>query len=290
MRHVLSGEPETGKSWLALHYCLTETRQGHHVLYLDHEMGPSMTAERLLALGANDNDLNHFTYIAPTEPITYAHELNDLLTTLTPTLIVIDSMTSNLATHGLDPNVAKDIEAWDQTVQRTLRRAGAAILTLDHVTKNAETRGKFAIGSERKIGICEVHLSLTTLQAFGRSRDGKARITVQKDRAGHLPRPTLGTFHLASTGLTTSASITPWEASTLPFRPTALMERVSRYLETNGPTSSTQLEKNVPGKAEGIRAAIRCLTDEGLIGSVPGDTSKWPPNTSLKPFRDTPED
>jgi len=51
------------------------------------------------------------------------------------------------------------------------------------------------------------------------------------------------------------------------FRPTALMERVSRFLEGHPgePLASNEIDDRVPGKREYVLAAVDCLTAEGFV-------------------------
>lgn len=289
-RHVLSGEPESGKSWLALGWCHEILQAGGCVVYIDHEMGASMTLERLRVLGANDDQITRFRYVDPTEPANFApSQIIELVTDAA--LVVIDSTIGSLALHGLDPNSGADIERWYQRVIDQLRAQGAAIVVLDHVTKNADTRGMFAIGSERKTGVPDVHLSVEKIIPFGRDRAGKSKVIVKKDRPGHLARPTLGTFTL-DPGRTAAFS---WEAYSGAqvavdgrFRPTVLMERVSEYVERFGPVTKNQIESNVTGKADYLRKAIEALHREAYIAiqDVIGEGGKRAEISSVKPFRE----
>lgn len=294
-RHVLSGEPESGKSWLALAWCVEELKAGRYVAYIDHEMGAGMTKERLHALGATNADVDRFLYLDPTEQIEQGLDaIQRALDQYKPRLVIIDSTIGNLTLHGYDPNVGKDIELWYHRVVNRFTRAGAAVVVLDHVTKNQDTRGKFAIGSERKTGIADVHLSARIIQTFGRDREGRAEIRVQKDRPGHLTRPILGTFTVDSS--LPGVSAYTWHphdpASTHTesgaFRPTGLMEKVSRELEAHGPLSLTQIRSkdHVGGKAEYVTAAIHALTEEGHIEKRPKGGTTGHEIVSIKPFRD----
>lgn len=268
-RHLLSGESESGKSWLALAWCIEELARGNPVVYIDHEMGRSMTLERLRVLGAPDRWIPSFRYVDPTEPATLATpQIQELVDNAT--LIIIDATIGSLALHLLDENSTTDIERWYQRVVDPLRASGAAIVVLDHVTKNPDTRGKYAIGSQRKVGASDVHLSCECIKPFGRHSVGLAKVTVKKDRPGHLPRPTLGTFTLDPSGIPNTYT---WDAyaglQTAPddghLRPTILMQRVSDYLEQHGPASKNMIEQGVSGRANGIRLAIEALEIEGNI-------------------------
>lgn len=294
-RHLLSGESESGKSWLALAWCIEELARGNPVVYIDHEMGRSMTLERLRVLGAPDRWIPSFRYADPTEPsVLAADQIEELVEDVT--LVIIDATIGSLSLHLLDENSTTDIERWYQRVVDPLRASGAAVVVLDHVTKNPETRGKYAIGSQRKVGASDVHLSAECIRPFGRQSVGMAKVTVKKDRPGHLPRPTLGTFTLDPNGTPNTYT---WDAyagiQTAPDghqRPTILMERVSEYVEQYGPTTKNQVEENVTGRAAYVRKATEALAIEGYISvqDVLGHGGNRSELTSIKPFRNLSED
>jgi hypothetical protein len=162
--------------------------------------------------------------------------------------------------------------------------------------KAREGRGKFAIGSERKVAAADVHLGLETVQPFGRGKTGLARVIVHKDRPGWLSRPKAAEFELTSDP---TSGLIAWtfkqpresdeEAGT--FRPTRLMEKVSRYVEAHVPEeipSRTAVEENVTGKGTFVRQAIDILIAEGYVEESPG-----PRNarllSSLRPYREEDE-
>jgi hypothetical protein len=154
-------------------------------------------------------------------------------------------------------------------------KAGIATIVLDHVTKNAETRGNYAIGSERKVGGADVHLGFEVVTPIKRGGHGLYKIVTHKDRGGFLKRGKLAEFELSSdpdTHLIAWAFKAPVETDEEhPFRPTHLMEKVSRWLEQqHGPVPLGHVEREVVGKAEFIRQAISLLVDEGFVGESEG--------------------
>ncbi len=154
-----------------------------------------------------------------------------------------------------------------------VRKQGVASVLTDNVVKSPEARGGWAIGSERKKSKAEVHLGMKGLEALVRGGTGKARIDVHKDRPGHLERPSPGTLVLVSHGDACSWRIDPDQSRDVDgeFRPTALMEKVSRYLELRAEAvSRNQIESDVLGKRGYIRIAIDRLIMEGYAKELPG--------------------
>jgi AAA domain len=231
-RHVFSGEPEALKTWAALVACVEVIRAGGVVFFLDFgEGGRADVYDRLKVLGLSDRQILRFVYIEPQTPITVdgaLEKLNEQITAWKPTLVIVDASAGALELHGLSENAGQDVQAFQRLVVAPLRAGGAAVVTIDHVTKNPDGRGKFAIGSQRKIGACDVHLVFATKRDFGIGRVGEANITTKKDRFGHLPRPFCGRLRLSSDAETGAVAYElriakPGEEE--PFRPTTLMEK-----------------------------------------------------------------
>jgi hypothetical protein len=297
-RHVYSGEPETLKSWAGLVLEVEQIREGHNVLYLDFaEMGGRDVLERLRALGLDDDTIaEQFIYLEPTEAMTDAVILADVTNMIVerkPSLVILDAFTGALEAHNLDPASAIDVQQFYRTVIDPLRAQGAALIVLDHLKKDPTNRGKFSIGSERKIGATDVHLGFEATQPFGRGKTGRAKITVHKDRPGYLSRPKAAELELVSDHaghITWTWTITePQADDDRPFRPTYLMERVSRFLEEYGEQESRrELQRAVKGNAATLTLAIKILVREGYAHEGAGPRNAKPVR-SVKPYREADE-
>ena len=171
-------------------------------------------------------------------------------------------------------------------VVNPLRDAGAAVVLTDNVSKNKDARGNWAIGSERKKSAVEVQFGMTTIEPLRRGQTGKFKLTVHKDRPGFHERPSPGLFVVTSDPDTGRCS---WkvdaEATSSEdggFRPTNLMEKVSRYLEQRvEPCSRNQVEQNVKGKTGYKRQAIDALIDEGYAIEVQDGRSRLVKSVTL---------
>jgi hypothetical protein len=242
-------------------------------------MGPAAVLERLRALGVTDERIRTaFAYLRPAEPLSdeASDHVRRLIVELSSRLVVFDAFNPALALHGYDPNSSRDVEDFFRRVVDPFCRLGAAVVLPDHVTKARESRGKYAYGSERKQTGVDVHLGLTVIEPFGRGRRGKAKVTVHKDRPGFLERPSPGLFVLDSDPDNGRCAWRIEPAHDVndegAFRPTRLMEKVSQYLERwNGPASRNQIETDVKGKGEYVRAAIDALVAEEYVVEVPGE-------------------
>lgn len=277
--HVWSGEPETLKSLVAMAVALAEIRAGHTIVYIDLENGVRETTSRLRALGASTDELARFLYINPTQAL--ESDIRDdtlkLLHQHTPSVAFVDSYTGSLAIHRCDPNSAIDVERHHQEVVNSLRTHDAAVVLLDHLPKNRDNRGRFSIGSERKIGVCDIHLGFELILPLSRGHKGVVKLVTHKDRPGYLHRPKAAQAKFESTpegDLTWT--LEPAEddpaAVVQEFRPTILMERVSTYLalHQDRPTSMNEIEEAVLGKREYIRKAVDALVREGYCAESKG--------------------
>ena len=294
-RFLVSGEPESLKSWLAAVLAVDRVQANENVVWIDFEQGPAMTRERLVALGLTADDLARVYYIEPREPLSDdgRAQLVENVSFVRPSLTVVDAYAGLLGVHDHDPNSERDIERVNRRVVDVFRDAGSTVLILDHVVKARDNRSRYSSGNGRKLAEVEAHIGMERAKHFGRGQTGIARLRNHKDRLGGLPHPLVGELHLKSDPNTNEVS---WEirppTSATPasepasFRPTGLMERVSFYLELQPePVSKRTIEEHVKGKGEYVRLAADCLVAEGFATASPG-----PRNSQLvksaRPYRE----
>ncbi len=280
--HWLSGEPGALKSWLALHACAEAMHTDNPVVFIDFEDGAAGIVARLLALGVTASTIRtHLTYLSPDGALSYA--ARDELAGVVggAQLVVIDACTEALSVQGLSSKDDTDIASWLALLPRWAAKLGPAVLVLDHVIKDPETRGKWATGSQHKLaGLDGVAYTLENVAPGGVGMTGRSRLYLAKDRHGrvepHAVPSTAGKRWLAdfvvdSTGPFTEAVLHPPAVQGGPFRPTTLMAKVSDALERAGkPLSGREIDARVQGKAGVIRSAVAALEDEGCIEVKPG--------------------
>ena len=271
--HLIYGEPEATKSWLCLILALEEIRAGRRVVFVDLETNARLIRARLVDLGATADELERLHYIAPSEPISGKQiqtDLDALLATCAPSLIVIDALAGALALHSFDGNSNADVETFYAVTLAPFRATEAAIVLVDHVVKNREERGRWPIGAQRKLGGADVGLLIEPVSAFSRGRTGLARIRVQKDRNGALQRPYAAELELSSDADT--GRIT-WEirqaeregSCEFVFKPTWYMEQVFAWLKEHGPASRNAAVDGIGRKRAFVLDAIRNLLIEGTV-------------------------
>jgi hypothetical protein len=289
LRHTFSGPPESAKTLAAYAIALNIIQQhpDQTILLMDFEMGPRAAKRRWRDHGATDHQLDHnILYLAPDEPALL--ERIEILVAIHPILVIIDAAAGAFDNEGLDDNKRADAERWRKLYVDPFFDNNIATITLDHVVKNAETRGKYVIGSERKIGGGEVHIGFDTIKPIKRGGTGIYKMLLHRDREGHFNRGHFLDLHVTSDPDTHQLTIEfrpvePTEEGQ-PLIPTELMERVSRYLEQQPePATRNQIVLNTKGKAEYVGKAIDHLVNLHYADETTG-ANRSRLYTSTRPF------
>lgn len=297
--HLIIGETESAKTWFSLLAAHQELVKGNHVVFIDCEDTVVTAVERLRALGVTDEQmLERFSYYdAPAlgrlDRLAESRIGERFETHGIPSLVIIDSLTEAMGPCGLNPDKGVDVTLFYSQVPRWFARMGSGVVMVDHVTKSHEGRGRWAIGSERKIsGLTGAAYALDVVKPFGREKTGLAKVEVSKDRLGHVRQHTsgrqIGMFEMTSwpDGKNTTY-FTPPEAGAdpnEPTRPTVLMERASITLEeAAGPVSVNFVKKQTKGGDSFISVALELLVLEGYAETVKVGQKQL--HQSVKPFR-----
>lgn len=294
--HTFAGESESGKSMVAQAEAARILLEGGRVAYLDFESDASVVVGRILMMGALHDDIaERFLYLRPgVRPHATANDRHawQALLGCDLDLAVIDGVTEAASVFGVVSKDNDEITAWNRQFARPLaHRTGAAVIQVDHVTKDSESRGRFAIGAQAKMaGLDGASYVVEVKEPLGRGMRGVVSMRIAKDREGGI-RPHCGPFRASdrtqeacrvvvdsTTDGVISVTVEPpvinaIESDGRPgeFRPTALMERVSEYLDAcRGPVSVSEIERCVTGKTTHIRKAVAALVDEGFVGHTIG--------------------
>ncbi len=290
--HAFHAEPEALKTWLALGAAAERIAAGEAVLYIDFEDSAPSIVQRLAALGVDPNAIRaRFVYIRPDEPLADA-ALQDLERALDalPTLAVIDGLTEAFSQNGLNPLDNTDVAAWLELLPRKLIRGGAAVLQLDHVVKDREQRGRYAIGAQHKLAGIDVAYSMHVIEPFSRGHAGLVSIRVEKDRPGGVrlhqaPDKRIALLRASSHGGHVCLTLDPPETKPASsFRPTVLMERISLAVEANPGLSKRAIRETVRGKTSACDLALELLVSEGYI--EPRRDSQATRHYPMKPYRE----
>lgn len=303
--HSFHGESESGKSLVAQAEAARLLRGGHRVLFIDFESDKASVVGRLLELGATREHVRDgFTYLRPdVDPRNFVHEREALRGVLsTPyALCVIDGVTEALGIFGASTKDNDDITKWMRLLPRTVAKmTGAAVVLIDHVTKDTDGRGRFAIGGQAKMAALDgAAYVVEVVEALGRGRLGQVVLRVAKDRPGGV-RAHAGDFR--KTDRTQEAARIVIDSSRgdelihvtvrspreggEEFRPTHLMELVSLLIEeADEAVSVNHIEHAIPGKAQNVRAALALLIREHYVHRDTG-ARRALMHTSIQPYRE----
>ncbi len=289
----IAGASGSGKSWSALFASVQQLDAGRHVVYVDLEDDAAGVVGRLLDLGAAPEAItSRFHYVHPDESYSdpAAGRLVATVTEHAASLVVIDSTGESMALDGAKPNDDDDTARWFRRLPTAVAAMGPAVVVLDHVVK-ADDGGLWPIGSQRKrAAISGAQYMQTTVRPFAKDTAGSAKLVCAKDRHGtYRPgqkiaeltvTPTAGGVHLA---LKAPAEAADQGADR--FRPTALMEKVSRALEAvDEPLSFRGVDERVQGKQQHKAQALDVLVAEGYVQRTAGARNAKL-HTLVKPYR-----
>ncbi len=314
--HSFHGESESGKSWVALAAAAEILKCGDgHVLMLDYESDAATVVSRLRALGVDPPAIRaYFDYRRPAAPPTVAEEADAWRKLMDGfyELVILDGVTEALATVGVKSIDNDEVTQWLRAIPRAIAaRTGAAVVLVDHVTKDADGRGRFAMGAQAKMaGLDGAAYVVEVIEPIGVGMCGRLALRVGKDRPGGI-RPHAGKWRRSDRTqeaavvvidsrepAVTVATVEPPrvdaggqqggpEGAGNDWRPTALMARVSGVLErSNAAMSRKGIEASVKGRAEFVRRAIDELLADGYAAADGPSLGGHPSIRLLKPYRE----
>jgi hypothetical protein len=274
--HWFQGESESLKSFGAQAGTAQVLTAGGTVTYIDFEDDEKGVTSRLRALGVPaDVILARFTYLRPEEPLKDKHgrvtgAFGDIceLAAMGADLAVVDGVTEAMVTEGLNILDNADVATWNRLVPRRFANAGSAAVCLDHLGRNTETRGRYAIGAQHKLaGVSGAVYGFELLKPLSRATfdpvEALVRITVQKDRPGHI-RSMGGADKVISIMTATSwpdggVSVAFGLPDSTPAPDLGMVRRILEYVRDYDGCSQRRIEENVAGGTDPIRAALRWL-------------------------------
>lgn len=190
--HQLFGDPESGKTWLALATATETLNAGHSaaVLDMDHN-GPEQTISRLLLLGADPaalRDPDRFRYVEPEDRPHLMAVVKDYCA-WRPAFVLLDSIGELLPTLALNSNSPDDFTIANTAVMKPLAASGACVVSIDHLAKNSDSRSMGSGGTfAKKRAVGGSSLRVVVSESFTPGRGGSAYLYINKDRPGGLRR------------------------------------------------------------------------------------------------------
>jgi bifunctional DNA primase/polymerase-like protein/AAA domain-containing protein len=308
--HSFHGESESGKSLIAQGEVARVLTDGGTAAYIDFESDATSVYGRLRDMAAPENALRtRFTYRRPdTDPFSMPGEREAFARLLADPLdlVIIDGVTDALSVFGASSNDMDEVtNVMRRFMRRVAQRTGAAVVMIDHVTKDADTRGRHAVGSQAKLnGLDGAAYVIEVAEVLGQDLRGAVTMRVGKDRPGGV-RPHAGAWRktdrtqLAATVIVDSTGdgihITveapdveavagggPDRFDKAKARLTGVMEALSNHMQNSpGPLSKTNVDTwgTVRGDKRGeARAALDELILRGNVQASPqkrGGVNLW---------------
>lgn len=300
----LYGEPESGKTWIALAAVVEVLRSGGKAAVVDADHnGPQAMAQRLVTLGADAGavrDPQRFRYATPDDG-EHLRAVVKELERWRPDVAVLDSLGELLPMLGCDSERNDQVTSAMRELTAGLVSLGGCVVAIDHVVKNADARGGYAIGAgAKKRAVRGAYIEVRKVgDGMAPGRPGSASLAIQKDTHGALREShpkSAGVFTLDTGNEEQPWTFAPAEAAPAgvtgdgkPWRPTVYMQRVSIWLELqDGPVSKTALLDGVGGKRPNVATALAALVNEGYVRHEPRQRGSRTDHyyESVRPFRE----
>jgi hypothetical protein len=208
----LTGDPEAGKSLIALSVAADVLFAGGSVLWvdLDHNGAASILA-RFRAWGVQPDTLR--------DPSRFCLVIEDDREHLEKIvggaarrgfdLVVVDSIGELLGLYGASPDSDQEFTQVNRAVMAKLAQSGACVISIDHLAKGHDSRSYGATGTVRKKAAMDgAYYRVEVIRPFAPGHGGKASLKILKDRHGGVrevsPRgeraPEAATFELIARG------------------------------------------------------------------------------------------
>ncbi|MHA3019529.1 AAA family ATPase [Mycobacterium sp. BMJ-28] len=257
--NLVYGDTESGKTWLCLAAVVDVlTDDGTAVIIdVDHN-GALSIVKRLQQLGLDRDILTDRERFRLAEPATHAElkSLVDSETAMKPTVVTLDSLGEVLPLFRANSNNADDFTMVHTEVIKQLACAGSAVLVVDHLAKNADSRERGPTGSHAKTrAVGGLSVRVTATRPFRPGEGGTAELELNKDRHGGIrrhfasPKPIIGTFELVAKGDSLEYQVTPGPSKTK-VDDTAVMDNYVKRLRAT--------YKEETPSVRGARELLKC--------------------------------
>ena len=282
--HSFYGESESGKSWLAQIVVAHTLISGHQAIYIDFEADAEDIVTRLKLLGVTSAHAANLTYLRPEAARDITDPYWQSLLQSPARLIIIDGVTEALTMWGGETKDNDKITTWTRKFPRALARAtGAAVVTIDHVPKDKETRGRFAIGGQAKLASIDgAAYLIEPLEPLAPGRIGRLTVRVTKDRPGSV-RAVAGMWRKSDRTQEATVAVIDASGEQIQWRLVAPLSEeeaaairvdtmrqniIDVMLNLDHTVSGNDIAKKVGGTRDPILEAIRVMKSTGEIIEV----------------------
>jgi hypothetical protein len=260
--------------------------QQHDVRFWDFENGMSGVLRRLQSLGISRERANYFDNPQSADAV---HKRVSEYVRNKPEIVCIDGFSGLAGVMEINPESNQEVQRVFNEVLVPLRNAGITTVVLDHLPKDSAV-DDYPIGAQTKKSQSDV----AYLFKQNPANDGVV-IYVSKDRngaisdraeAGSYPKR-YGTVNLVANHESISVQISPLymariNGADVVESEALLRKKIWNYIDDNESCSKSDIERNVPGKTERKRKALKNLVDDGYVLSKTVGTSIT--HTIIKPL------
>jgi hypothetical protein len=319
--HSIYGESESGKSLILMAEACRLMQEGHDVLWVTLDSDAGEDVRRALSFGCPPEVVaKHLDYRQPDGPAISSPSFAEMFTQ-SYKLAVIDGVTVAVQLLGQsagqgDPNDAI-VRFFKIFPRRLAKRTGAAVVLVDHVSKDSDGRGRFAIGAQAKMSeIDGANYIVEPVAPPVKGGIGKISLRVAKDRPAGVRKhcgewrakdrtQEAAVIEVDSRGETTTVrvhapetvitEIDPFDVeATRPTaeRPEMVMDAISDLLsgQEKGLSKNAIEEamKGYAGKGK-VALALELMTNEGYVEARKGERNAII-NTLIKAYRGVEKD
>ena len=273
----IHAEPGVGKTNVAMIAVILELLLGKDVIYLDPEDTPIGFLNRLVGLGfeLTDENIARIHYLHDPSPddinaaIKFAEANSEQIS-----LVIYDGLAEGMAGEDLDEDKAGDVLKFLRKRLRPFAELGAAVVILDHVTKDANGRGRFSRGSGAKIGHYDgVTYSIRLVTAYSPTRAGRIELKVAKDRNGGIGPANFVVcdvvFSPNGDGTTLYEFIKPPDVA---MHSPQLLKKISDWLQRNPDASGRAVRDAMHSRDEDVDNALDYLVKNGFVQLIRAET------------------
>ncbi|MGV0645071.1 AAA family ATPase [Mycolicibacterium sp. XJ2546] len=192
--NLMFGDPETAKTWIALAGGAEVIHAGGRFVFVDMDHnGVETTLERLHMMGIDNAvlaDPARFLYVEP-EDKDHLCAAVAALSGWGPDMALLDSVGELLPLMGASSNSNDEVTTAFRDVVSPLAKAGAAVVLIDHLAKNAESRRLGPVGAYGKTRIFNgAMVRVFRVEQFTPGQGGVSSLWIHKDRPGAVRRET----------------------------------------------------------------------------------------------------
>ncbi|MDA4108157.1 AAA family ATPase [Mycolicibacterium holsaticum] len=189
--NLLYGDPEDGKTMVALAGCAEVLRDGGTVLFVDlDDNGVESIVTRLLMLGAPESALRagRFRYCSPAGRDRLEQVIKDCTVDgQIPDVAVIDCVGELVPMFDGSNNDSDDFTRIIRATAGLLARSGVCVVLIDHMAKSTDSRKYGAGGTmakRRRVGGTQLRVDVEV--PLRKGQGGTLRLSIRKDRHSGL--------------------------------------------------------------------------------------------------------